>query len=89
MITELILDDIKITRLIQSLNEIQINANDYSLSNSKHVLNLMDLKCTERNLEVYHSAIEHAIDRMSAKLQKMPLERDAMVVKNKLMELAS
>lgn len=61
-IISLIRDDIKISRLIYTLEQLNIPARHYHLSNSKVVFSLMGIPEEELNLEIYYKLIEQGAD---------------------------
>lgn len=61
-ILRLIADDIKITRLINVLRDIEISADSYFLGNSQIIFSLMGISENEIILESYCQMIEKADD---------------------------
>lgn len=61
-IVRLIRDDIKISRLINTLEKLNISAYQYSLGNSKVIFSLMGIPDEEQNFEIYYKMIEQAED---------------------------
>ncbi len=61
-IVHLIRDDIKISRLIDTLERLNVSARLYHLSNSKVVFSLMGIPEEEPNLEIYYKLIEQGAD---------------------------
>ena len=61
-IVHLIRDDIKISRLIDTLERLNVSARHYHLSNSKVVFSLMGIPEEEPNLEIYYKLIEQGAD---------------------------
>jgi hypothetical protein len=61
-IVRLIQDDIKISRLIDTLERLNIQAYHYHLGNSKVIFSLMNIPEIEPNLEIYYQLIERAED---------------------------
>jgi hypothetical protein len=58
----LIRDDIKISRLLNTLEQLNVSARHYHLSNSKVVFSLMGIPEEESNLEIYYKMIEQGAD---------------------------
>lgn len=61
-IVRLIRDDIKISRLIDTLERLNIQAHHYHLGNSTIIFSLMNIPEIEENLEVYYKLIEQGED---------------------------
>jgi hypothetical protein len=61
-IISLIKDDIKISRLINTLEHLNIRAYQYNLENSKVIFSLMGIPENEQNFEVYYKMIEQGGD---------------------------
>lgn len=61
-IVRLIQDDIKISRLIDTLEQLNIPASHYYLGNSKVIFSLMKIPEIEPNLEIYYQLIEQGED---------------------------
>lgn len=61
-IVHLIRDDIKISKLINTLEQLKISARHYHLSNSTVVFSLMGIPEDEPNLEIYYKLIEQGAD---------------------------
>jgi hypothetical protein len=58
----LIRDDIKISRLINTLEQLNVSARHYHLSNSTVIFSLMGIPEEEPNLEIYYKMIEQGAD---------------------------
>lgn len=61
-IVHLIRDDIKISRLINTLERLNISAHQYNLGNSKVIFSLMGIPEEEPYLEIYYKLIEQGAD---------------------------
>lgn len=61
-IVRLIRDDIKISRLINVLESLNVSAYQYSLGNSKVIFSLMGIPDEEQNFEIYYKMIEQGED---------------------------
>lgn len=61
-IISLIRDDIKISRLIDTLERLNISAHQYNLGNSKVVFSLMGIPEEEPKLEIYYKLVEQGAD---------------------------
>ncbi|MNK00384.1 hypothetical protein D3C87_181680 [compost metagenome] len=61
-IVRLIRDDIKISRLINTLERLNVSARQYHLSNSAVIFSLMGIPDEEPNLEIYYKMIEQGAD---------------------------
>nr|WP_294862489.1 hypothetical protein [uncultured Fluviicola sp.] len=61
-ILTLIKDDIKISRLTNTLDRLHVPANDYPLGNAKVIFSLMEIPETEQNFESYYKLVEQAAD---------------------------
>lgn len=58
----LIKDDIKISRLTNTLDQLNVPVNHYPLGNAKVIFSLLEIPETEQNLESYYQLIEQAAD---------------------------
>lgn len=58
----LIHDDIKISRLTNTLDRLHVPANHYPLGNAKVIFSLLEIPETEQNFETYYKLIEQAAD---------------------------
>ncbi|MGV3609850.1 MAG: hypothetical protein ACO1N0_02805 [Fluviicola sp.] len=61
-IIRLIKDDIKISRLVNTLERLQVSAHQYSLGNSGVIFSLMGVPAEEQNLDLYYKLIEQGED---------------------------
>ncbi len=61
-ILTLIQDDIKISRLTNTLDRLHVPANHYPLGNAKVIFSLLEIPETEQNFETYYQLIEQAAD---------------------------
>ncbi|MNK12768.1 hypothetical protein D3C87_308440 [compost metagenome] len=61
-IVRLIRDDIKISRLINTLEQLNVSAYQYTLGNSKVIFSLMGIPDEEQNFEIYYKMIEQGED---------------------------
>ncbi len=61
-ILTLIQDDIKISRLTNTLDRLHVPANHYPLGNAKVIFSLLEIPETEQSLETYYQLIEQAAD---------------------------
>ena len=61
-IIRLIRDDIKISRLVNALESLNISAYQYSLGNVKVIFSLMGISEDEQNSEVYFKMVERGED---------------------------
>ncbi|MGV3612778.1 MAG: hypothetical protein ACO1N0_17590 [Fluviicola sp.] len=61
-ILTLIQDDIKISRLTNTLDRLHVPANHYPLGNAKVIFSLMEILEAEQNVEMYYKLIEQATD---------------------------
>jgi hypothetical protein len=61
-ILTLIEDDIKISRLTNTLDLLNVPANHYPLGNAKVIFSLLEIQESEQNLETYYQLIEQAAD---------------------------
>ena len=61
-IIRLIQDDIKISRLVNALERLNISAYQYSLGNSKVIFSLMGIPEDEQNSEIYFKMVERGED---------------------------
>lgn len=61
-ILRLIQDDIKISRLIGVLEQLDISANSYYLGNSTVIFSFMGIADNEHNQELYHRMVEQGED---------------------------
>ncbi|WP_294671331.1 hypothetical protein [uncultured Fluviicola sp.] len=61
-ILTLIQDDIKISRLTNTLDRLHVPANHYPLGNAKVIFSLLEIPETEQNFEMYYQLIEQAAD---------------------------
>lgn len=61
-IVRLIRDDIKISRLINTLERLNVSAYQYTLGNSKVIFSLMGIPDEEQNFEIYYKMIEQGED---------------------------
>lgn len=61
-ILTLIQDDIKISRLTNTLDLLNVPVNHYPLGNAKVIFSLMEIPETEQNFEMYYKLIEQAAD---------------------------
>jgi hypothetical protein len=82
----LIRDDIKISRLTNTLDLLNVPVNHYPLGNSKVIFSLMGIPDEEQNLETYYQLIEQAADSVQCdsndKLEELAegVFRELMVV---------
>ncbi|WP_430405750.1 hypothetical protein [Fluviicola sp.] len=58
----LIRDDIKISRLTNTLDRLHVPTAHYPLGNSKVIFSLMEIPEAEQNFEMYYKLIEQAAD---------------------------
>ncbi|WP_343635661.1 hypothetical protein [Fluviicola sp.] len=58
----LIKDDIKISRLTNTLDRLNVPVNHYPLGNAKVIFSLMEISEVEQNFEMYYKLIEQAAD---------------------------
>ncbi|MDF3028435.1 MAG: hypothetical protein K0S23_2742 [Fluviicola sp.] len=58
----LIKDDIKISRLTNTLDRLHVPANHYPLGNAKVIFSLMGIPEEEHNFEIYYKLIEQGAD---------------------------
>ncbi|TSJ46645.1 hypothetical protein [Fluviicola chungangensis] len=58
----LIKDDIKISRLTNALDRLNVPVNHYPLGNAKVIFSLMEIPEAEQNFEMYYKLIEQAAD---------------------------
>ena len=61
-ILTLIQDDIKISRLTNTLDRLNVPANHYPLGNAKVIFSLLEIPETGQNFESYYQLIEQAAD---------------------------
>lgn len=61
-ILRLIQDDIKISRLIGVLEQLDISANSYYLGNSTVIFSFLGIADNEQNQELYHRMVERGED---------------------------
>lgn len=61
-ILRLIQDDIKISRLIGVLEQLDISANSYYLGNSSVIFSFLGIPDNEHNQELYHRMVEQGED---------------------------
>lgn len=61
-ILRLIQDDIKVSRLIGVLEQLDISANSYYLGNSTVIFSFMGIADNEHNQELYHHMVERGED---------------------------
>nr|WP_294862487.1 hypothetical protein [uncultured Fluviicola sp.] len=61
-ILTLIQDDIKISRLTNALDRLNVPANHYPLGNAKVIFSLLEIPETEQNFETYYQLIEQTAD---------------------------
>lgn len=70
-ILRLIQDDVKITRLVHTLDNLHINCYDYLLNNSTVIFSLMGITPCEEINEEYYKMIEKASDEDYSTSDKM------------------
>ena len=58
----LIKDDIKISRLTNTLDRLHVPVNHYPLGNAKVIFSLMEIPEAEQNFETYYKLIEQVAD---------------------------
>jgi hypothetical protein len=58
----LIQDDIKISRLTNTLDRLHVPTNHYPLGNAKVIFSLLEIPEEEQNFEIYYKLIEQAAD---------------------------
>lgn len=61
-IIRLIRDDIKISRLINTLEDLNVSAHQYSLGNSIVIFSLMEIDENEQHSEIYFKMVEQGED---------------------------
>ena len=61
-IIRLIQDDIKISRLIDNLERLNVSAHHYSLANSKVIFSLLGIPEDEQKTEIYFKMVEQGED---------------------------
>lgn len=61
-IVHLITDDIKISRLVNTLARIEVSAYQYSLGNSMVIFSLMGIPAKEEHKDLYYKMIEQGED---------------------------
>lgn len=61
-IVRLIQDDIKISRLINTLERLNVSAHQYNLGNSKVIFSLLGIPEDEHKAEVYFKMVEQGED---------------------------
>ncbi len=70
-ILTLIKDDIKISRLTNTLDRLHVPTTHYPLGNSKVIFSLMGIPDNETNLEIYYKLIEQGADLDHEKIDEL------------------
>lgn len=71
----LISDDIKITTLVNTLEDLDISTYEYYLSNSKVIFNLMGIPLKDETLDFYFKLIEFGVN---IKKENASIEREKL-----------
>ena len=70
-IITLIKDDIKISRLTNTLDRLHVPTAHYPLGNSKVIFSLLSIPEDEQTLEIYYKLIEQGADLEHEKIEEL------------------